>query len=478
MKSYLSRLKNYIIPFLLLHVLIYSQAVKNGFDSQFNSIISGSFFTTSIIGLEVYDLTDKKTIVSKNEKLLLRPASNMKVLTSGAALMYLPDDYKFATNFYFDGSKVDSTFYGSIFVEGGFDPEYTDKDLDTVVLVLKKLGIKSIQGKILADISNTDSLYWGKGWMWDDNPSEFQPYITSLNINHNTVKIVCEPGKAGERAKVSVYPSSNYFTFDNSVKTIWGKNSDVDVTRDWINNSNKIVASGEISYKRRSDTTIINVLHPELYFITLLKEKLIQNDIKVIAELDTGTVTAASKLFLTQTTPMPDVLNNMNAESENLNAECFLRALAKEHFDPPYSAKKGLKMVDSLVWKLGYNPKNYVFADGCGLSFYNLVSAELITDMLKYFYAKQPEKYILLAGSFPLAGKNGTLENRMKYGPAFNNVKAKTGTISGVSSLSGYLTTKKNHILAFSILIQNFRGNATQPRNIQDKICELLIENY
>lgn len=471
-------MKRFILLFVLFQTLLFPQTESEEFNKKFNSILSHPFFNSSLLAIDVYDLTEDETLLRMNERLLLRPASNMKLFTSAAGLLYLDPNYNFTTHFYFDGNIVDSTFYGDIIVEGGFDPEFKYEYLDSVIHFIEQHGIKNINGRILADISKTDSLYWGRGWMWDDNPAGFQPYLSSLNINYNNVEVIYEPAKIGEPAIVKLYPPSGYFSLENTLITTKEDTSDILITRDWLNNSNKIIAGGDISHKAEIDTAKVNVLQPELFFLTLFEEKLTQQNISVIAEIDTGSITGSAKLFYTHRTPLLQVINEMNKESNNLHAECILRVLAEEYFDPSYKAEKGLKLIDSLVIDMGYDPEDFVFADGSGLSFYNLVSAELITGLLKYFYFEHSTQYIHLINSLPVAGKNGTLENRMKYGPTYNNVKAKTGTISGVSALSGYLTTRQNHLLAFSILIQNYSGKAGMPRRFQDKICELLIEYF
>jgi D-alanyl-D-alanine carboxypeptidase/D-alanyl-D-alanine-endopeptidase (penicillin-binding protein 4) len=151
-----------------------------------------------------------------------------------------------------------------------------------------------------------------------------------------------------------------------------------------------------------------------------------------------------------------------------------LRAMALVHFGKPASAENGLKIIDSLIIKTNLNYDNYNLADGSGISHYNLVSAELLVSILKYMYQNSKENYNILKNSFPIAGIDGTLLNRMQNTEAFKNVYAKTGTLSGVSTLSGYLKTANNHEITFSIFIQNFKGSSKIARSYQDRICIFL----
>ncbi|MCW8805628.1 MAG: D-alanyl-D-alanine carboxypeptidase/D-alanyl-D-alanine-endopeptidase, partial [Ignavibacteriaceae bacterium] len=158
----------------------------------------------------------------------------------------------------------------------------------------------------------------------------------------------------------------------------------------------------------------------------------------------------------------------------NLNAEMLIYAMAFKDSGAPANADNGLASVKRFIDSLGYNSANYSIADGSGVSHYNLVSSELLIELLKFMYYNQQNLFEHFYNSLAVAGVDGTLKNRMKNSPAQNNVHAKTGTLNGVSNLSGYVTAKNGHLLAFSILIQNFVNEYSTARNYQNKICELL----
>jgi D-alanyl-D-alanine carboxypeptidase/D-alanyl-D-alanine-endopeptidase (penicillin-binding protein 4) len=168
---------------------------------------------------------------------------------------------------------------------------------------------------------------------------------------------------------------------------------------------------------------------------------------------------------------------NLNKTSDNLSTEMTLRALAEKYFEKPVSVMNGIKMIDSLIILCGLNPKDYRLVDGSGVSHYNLVSAELLLSVLKHFYYNEKDLFESLYESFPNAGIDGSLAGRMKRTLAENNVHAKTGTLSGVSSLSGYVKNKKGNMIAFSILVQNYVGSSKQARDFIDKVCEIIAES-
>ncbi len=243
---------------------------------------------------------------------------------------------------------------------------------------------------------------------------------------------------------------------------------------------NTIIVDGSI----RSETIIdsskfwygINVFNPPMYFTTLFYEDLIKSGIKVngIQEIKTAPDYATRLTNYYHTAD--SVILHTNKPSYNLGAEMLLYALAVKDSGKPASAKNGILLLNNLITLVGLNPDNYKLADGSGVSRYDLISAELVLSILKYFYENNPELYKEFYNSLPIAGKDGTLKNRMLNTLAQNNVHAKTGTLSGVSALSGYVTAKNNHQIAFSIITQNYVGRSSTAKGYENNICKILAE--
>ncbi|MCW8803905.1 MAG: D-alanyl-D-alanine carboxypeptidase/D-alanyl-D-alanine-endopeptidase [Ignavibacteriaceae bacterium] len=450
-------------------------------ESGIDKIISDSFFERTTIAIDIFDLTDSIDLFQKNNKLLLRPASNMKLLTSAAALLNLGEYYSFRTDLYHTGVIEADTLYGDFFVVGGFDPCFTTEDLDSLVNIVKSLGITHITGGVYADISKKDSMYWGKGWMWDDDPEPSAPYLSALNFSDNSIEVFVNGSEPGSPANYRLIPSTNYVNvLNNSISVSSNSAEDFYVTRDWVNQKNTIIIEGTVRKSVIVDSsehlTKLNVLQPEKYFVSLFKEKLDLNGIQV--DDSTGIKKApANAVYLTSNTRNIDtVLADLNKESDNLNGEMLIYAMAYKDSGAPANADNGLAAVKRFIDSLGFNSANYSIADGSGVSHYNLVSSELLLELLKYMYYNQQKLFELFYNSLAVAGVDGTLKNRMKNSPAQNNVHAKTGTLNGVSNLSGYVTAKNGHLLTFSILIQNFVNDYSTARNFQNKICELLAD--
>lgn len=464
-----------------LSIVSYAQSSDKEITARINNIFKYKFFTSSLAAIDVYDLSSKKIVYQKNNKLLLHPASNMKILTSAAALKYLGADYQFKTSVYYQGEIVDSVLYGHLFVVGGCDPDFTSDDLEILTKSIKDLGVRKITGNIFGDVSMTDSLFWGNGWMWDDDPSTDAPYLSALNINDNAVTLSCWYDEKSSDLIVKSIPETEFIKFNKKLTFYDNEETNFTVDRDWINRTNNFIISGNISPKspvrKNSFTQKFNVFKPELYFLTLLKESLQRNNIHFTGDLNFKPIDGTVNNIFTFSRTYDSVIVNLNKTSDNLSTEMVLRAIAEKYFGKPASAINGLKMIDSLIILCGLNPSDYRLVDGSGVSHYNLVSAELLLAVLKHFYYNEPTLFQTLYNSFPIAGVDGSLENRMKNSKAFNNVHAKTGTLSGVSALSGYVTNKRGNMLAFSILIQNYVGSAKQARDFIDSICVILSES-
>lgn len=454
----------------------FAQNIQFTIADEINYLLKDDFFRSTLAAVDIYNLTSREIIYRHNENMLLHPASNMKVLTTAAALYFLGPDYNFKTVIAHDGEIKDSVLMGNLYFIGGFDPDFTSQDLDSMIIQLREIGIKKINGNLYVDVSKMDSLFWGSGWMWDDDPSYNFPYMTPLVINDASVKVIYSPGNVGDKVNITLLPESKYFHYSNESLTVESDTADFIITRDWINRSDSIIIKGELDINSELDTVQINLTNPNKYFLTLARETLNKHQITVAGKCDTILVAEPVEELFSIERSFSDVIINLNKESDNLSAEMTLRALAYENQGKPASAENGIKLIDSLIIDVGLNPDDYRLVDGSGVSHYNLVTAELLNEVLKYFYIEHRDLYKILYDSFPVAGVDGTIENRMEDNSAFNNVHAKTGTLSGVSCLSGYVTSAKGDLISFSILMQNYVGSSRNARYFQDEICRLLSD--
>ena len=464
---------------LIYNISIFSQGNAGLLKAGIDSLLSDQFFQSTLPAVDIYDLTSGESLYKKNEKMLFNPASNMKILTTVSALLFLEPDYKFYTSLYYSGNISGNKLNGDLYVIGRGDPIFYTSDLDSLVKEIKTGGIKEINGNIYADISWKDSVYWGNGWMWNDNPSTDAPYLSALNINENSIEIFVSPTSFGKKAEIYLKPETGYADVVNKTITTYNDSiDDYEVTRDWMDRKNTIIVRGLVRNKPMTGPDSVwhgvNILNPPMYFMTLFYEDLMKNGVKVDGTKGIKSTPGEAVQLLSYYHTIDSVLVKTNKPSYNLGAEMLLYALAAKDSGSPAVAENGIASLKKLISSVGLNPENYSLADGSGISRYDLVSAELILSILKYLYINKPDVYLKFYNSLPIAGIDGTLKRRMLNTSAQNNVHAKTGSLSGVSSLSGYVTSKNNHVIAFSILMENYVGSSSTARNFQDMICEML----
>jgi len=210
-------------------------------------------------------------------------------------------------------------------------------------------------------------------------------------------------------------------------------------------------------------------------FVEVMKSKLQREGVNVDnARLDEGRVPPQSTLIASRSHNIADVLRTMMKESDNLYAESMFYQVAAIGGHKPARAIDAVRQERALIERVGLDSQPYRIADGSGLSLYNYLSPELEVALLRYAY-QRVDLYDRLLPSLPLAGIDGTLKKRMKGTLAEGNVQAKTGTLSGVITLAGYLTAASGHRLCFAIFNQGTL-KASDARNFQDKICTILCE--
>lgn len=443
--------------------------------SRIDSLIGRMLPEASEVGISVYDLTAKKTLYSYRAEKLSRPASTMKLLTAITALSRPEAREPFRTEVWHDGVIERDTLQGNLYVVGGFDPEFDSQAMDSLIEEVAAFPFSVISGRVYGDVSMKDSLYWGSGWAWDDTPAGYQPYLSPLMFCKGTVQVSVVPSTVrGDTASVSCRPVSSYYTVANRTQTRTPSAGKFSLTRDWLTNGNHLVVSGNVTSIRKDD---INIYDSPRFFMHTFLERLRGRGIVVsqpygFAELPRDSV--KTERMACWNTPVQKVLDQLMKESDNLNGEAFLCRLgAQATGKKQVAAEDGIVEIMKLVRQLGYDPKDYKIADGCGLSNYNYLSPALLVDFLKYAYSRT-DIFRSLYKALPVGGVDGTLKFRMKGTPAFRNVHAKTGSFTAVNALAGYLKMKNGHEVAFAIMNQNVLS-AAKARAFQDKVCEVII---
>ena len=342
------------------------------------------------LGLMVWDLTADSALYCHGEQQTMRPASVMKLVTAITAIDRLGGGYQFRTSLYYTGRIEDRTLRGDLYCVGGMDPRFNSDDMRAFAESIRKMGVDTIRGRLIADTSMKDETRLGEGWCWDDDNWTLSPLLISKKAE----------------------------------------------------------------------------------FMTSFLMELRDAGIYVDAPLTEGTLPNGAYILCSRFHSLDQILMKMLKESDNLYAEAVLYQIAASGGQKHASAKHAQQWERKLISHIGLNPGEYKLADGSGLSLYNYVSAELLIKLLRFAYRNQ-NVYSQLYPALPIAGVDGTLEKRMKGAFTNGNVRAKTGTLTGISSLAGYCTAANGHQLAFCIINQGVLRNASG-RNFQDKVCTAL----
>ncbi|MBM6655376.1 D-alanyl-D-alanine carboxypeptidase/D-alanyl-D-alanine-endopeptidase [Bacteroides mediterraneensis] len=462
----------------LLFLLIFWTGVlqaQNTCREELDRLISSDpLLKISEVGIVVHDLTTGKELYSYQADKLYRPASIEKVVTAVTALKLLGEDYLFQTRLSYEGVIEKGVLQGNLCVTGGFDPEFMELDMDFLVRAVKNAGIETVSGQLVGDVTLMDSLYWGAGWSWDDTPESFQPYLSPLMLNRGCVDIKVTPATKGQAGNVKITPESDYYQVDNRSVSLHPDAGRLKITRDWLTNGNTIKISGCVSSARGRT---LNLYDSKRFFMETFRYKLEKEGISVAKDsISFRGVTAQAHALYSCRRPLDIVMKRALKESDNLSAEALFRQLGRVGGKDTLhvSFETCQKVVgDFMQHSLGYDPKNYQIVDGSGVSLYNYVSPRLILAYLNYAY-RHPALFRIFYDCLPVAGVDGTLRGRMRKGKAFRNVRAKTGTVTGICSLAGYLTSVNGHKISFVIINQNVL-KARPARMFQDKVCELLV---
>ncbi|MCE1188149.1 MAG: D-alanyl-D-alanine carboxypeptidase/D-alanyl-D-alanine-endopeptidase [Ignavibacteria bacterium] len=483
MKTYKSAILS-ILTFTLSCVVLSSSSVTaqsdihNTIKLRLDSLAHIPFWDTVSCGIRVFDATEGKLVYENNARKLMHPASNMKILTTMTALHYLGPEYTYRTDILRKGMRTDKTVQGDLVVRGSGDPDFNEADLDSLLQILQHDGIKEFTGNLIADVSLFDSVRWGKGWMWDDETGSDAPWLTPLNIAKNCVKVTYVKLPA-RQPEISIVPNYSSCVIFNEVVLDTVRKISVSINRDGNDMIHNIFhISGHVNDNDTiSITEELSIVHPALRFLELVRSKLSNLGIRILGKdsVSYGKVETTA-LLCEKSRNLGEIVIPLNKESDNLSAEMVLRSIPAARGKLHITAADGLRFIDSLISYYGMNPGNYRLVDGSGASHYNLISAELLGRLLENCFYQDRKVYELLRTSFPWGGIDGTLRKRMKQAPLLGNVYAKTGTISGVSSLSGYLHTPNNKIYVFSIVMQNHFGKLYRCHELQAEFLRIISD--
>lgn len=435
---------------------------------KINKVIRDSGLKTNI-GIKIVSLKSGKTLYALNPNLLFTPASNNKLYTALAALALLGTDFTFETSVYHDSN--------SLVLKGGGDPDLTLIQLDSLASVVAR-RVKSVDLLILDD-THLDSIPLGEGWMWDEGPWWYAAQISALSVNDNTVDFIVSPGSLGEPIDITLSPETDYISVINNSITVNDTTGfqGLKIERDWLQETNDFLITGNLMDTTSMDTLYRNIEDPTLFTGTVFREMLEAHNVYV-GSMKKGNLPEDFRVVVShRSSPLLESVTNLMKKSDNLTAELLVKTMGREASGTQGTWQNGLIAIKTFLNdEVGIDTTSLRMADGSGVSRYNLTSpAQLVKLLIFAFERKDIREPFLI--TFPVGGWDGTLKNRMEYSSSGHNIHAKTGTLEGVSCLSGYAFTEDNEPLAFSIMMNGYVGSAKPYLKLQDEICRILVDD-
>jgi D-alanyl-D-alanine carboxypeptidase/D-alanyl-D-alanine-endopeptidase (penicillin-binding protein 4) len=443
--------------------------------AQLRRIITSQPVAGSRASVQVLDSITGESLYAHSPDLMLKPASNMKLLTAAAALSLLRPEYVFKTRFYAAAAPgADGVVKGDLYIKGGGSPGLVGEDWWQIARHLRALGVKKIEGALVGDDTFFDDIHRGPGWPSSNVDNPYNAPVSALSCFFNAVAVTVRPGAPGRAPEVFLEPFDGFFEIANSAVTS-GRGRNVRVSRTWNGEKNVIHVSGRIGVDTRPFTTYKSVETPTLYALNAFREAAAREQIVIAGPSRRGSVPAKAHLVWThESRPLAQVVRDMNKESNNFMAESILKTIGAEQLGAPGTTAKGAQVVTSWLQSLGVATAGIVIADGSGLSSDNRLSADALARVLRATFAdfqSAPE----FVASLPVGGIDGTLDGRMVETPAMRNIRAKTGFIRGVTSLSGYALNQGGRRLVFSVLLNDLGDRVWEGSRSVDRICNALV---
>jgi len=459
--------------------------------AKVDAIANRAEFSRSRWGILIQPLSSTATLYSRDAAQYFIPASNVKLLTTAAALQKLGADFRIKTSVY-------SGENGSLYVAGRGDPSIAEAQLKSLAQQLKQRGISQVN-QLIGDDSYFQGNAVNPNWEWEDAQAGYGAPINSLIFNQNAIELLLSPQALGQPLKVTFAEpklTNQWQILNNSVTVAQNESEFIAVGREFDRSAIRV--SGQLRVGAASEPAYVAVVNPANHFMQQFQQVLAAEGIPVKQALVSSNFPNYNQELATvESPPLAQLVKETNRESNNLYAEVLLRLLGKATgkmtvpqtvtgkmpvpqedltgkmpLPQEDTSEIGLKELKTVLTQLGVNPNSYKLADGSGLSRHNLISPEALVQTLRLM-ANSPAASVYRA-SLPVAGESGTLKNRINITPNRVILQAKTGTLSGVSALSGYIEVPNYEPLVFSIIVNQSELSAAKVRSATDEIVLLL----
>ncbi|MFG3440196.1 D-alanyl-D-alanine carboxypeptidase/D-alanyl-D-alanine-endopeptidase [Nonomuraea sp. NPDC047897] len=437
-----------------------------------NQILSDSRLTIARAGVVVRSATGGDELYNTDGGKLMIPASNTKLFTAAAAAETLGLDYRFTTSVLSAGRRAGSVLAGDLVLRGTGDPTMLAEDYDALAAEVAGAGVKTVAGRLVADDTWFDSVRLGNDWAWDDETAYYAAPVSALTASpdrdYDAGSVIVSVAADGGKVKVSTTPETDYLKIVN--KATAGTSTDVLIERQ--HGTRTVVITGTVATPYQEWVAVDDAT---AYASALFRQALKKRGVRVLGPTVTGAAPAgAAKLAERASMPLSELLVPFMKLSNNIHAEILTKAMGRKVSGQGTWAA-GLKVSTDFARANGVQVLN--MRDGSGLSRRDGFSPASIAQLLTAVRGKP--WFQAFYDSLPVAGNadrfvGGTLRSRMRGTPAADNVRAKTGSLTGVTALSGYVTSADGEPLVFSVMLNQYLSGS--PKDIEDKIAIRLAQ--
>ncbi|WP_369235993.1 D-alanyl-D-alanine carboxypeptidase/D-alanyl-D-alanine-endopeptidase [Streptomyces sp. R21] len=458
---------------------------RTGLPEAIDTILGDARMEGGVASVVVADAASGEVLYAHQPTTRLMPASNTKLGTSAAAMELLGPDYRFTTDVLTNGARHGSVLYGDLYLRGTGDPTLLAADYDQLAARIAESGITRVGGRLVADDTRFDRQRLGRSWAADDESSYYSAQISALSVapdtdyDTGTVIVQVTPGaEAGDKPTVSVTPKTDYVHIDLRATTVAaGGANDLTVERE--HGTNTIVVSGTTPVGGSGAKEWVTVWEPTGYAAAVFRDALTAHGVKVTGPTRLGRATPkdATTLASHDSMQLRDLLIPFMKLSNNMHAEILTKAMGyKASGEGSWSA--GLAAVGGYLKGVGADPGEVRQVDGSGLSRMDNFPAGQLAKLL--LAVRSEPWYADWYRSLPVACDpqrfvGGTLRTRMCGTPAALNARGKTGSLTGASALSGYVTDAGGRELVYSIVLNNFLVSSVKP--LEDAIVVTLAKS-
>ncbi|HET6651066.1 MAG TPA: D-alanyl-D-alanine carboxypeptidase/D-alanyl-D-alanine-endopeptidase [Nocardioides sp.] len=441
-----------------------------------DTILADPRFQGSMVSVAVRDAGTGEPLYERDVDRRLNPASNMKLFSSAAAMDALGPDYRFGTDLLADGVVRGGNLKSDLYLRGGGDPTLLADDYRELARQLAAAGVDRVEGDVVADDSFFDDVPLATAWSWDDEPFYYSAVTSALTVapdtdyDSGTVIVRTQPGgAAGDQPVVSLQPQTDAVRVDNRATTgPAGSGTDLTVEREHA--SDRVVVTGSIAADASTNSEWVTVPEPTAYAGDVLARALDAEGIRLSGRVEQGRTPQGARVLAShQSMSLQELLTPFMKLSNNMHAEALVKTMGREATGTG-SWGAGLDVVRAYAQRVGVDTSSLRISDGSGLSRFDLLSADHIADLLTAVRAEP--WFQAWFGALPVAGNpdrftGGTLRSRMRNTPAADNLHGKTGSMTSVTALSGYVTNADGRELVFSMVSNNFLQS---PRSAEDAL--------